>query len=226
MFPWNGPARFRLRWSPTGLKSSKSNPNLRIVHAHCARASSRGLPGTQGPTPGLRIAAPANLGFRTPLPARHYRACRSPHSLHSAFPSIPSTSQPFLRLRRENRGGTFSMFFHEPCAPFVKLVLRFACRRNLIGNEVHHLPLFFRLAHHATDRLKMILVVRGRRCRCDPGPIADPSKRYIGKNNLRVPFLGKLLQRFGCAQPITNCRAQGRSLTRRLNRTSTRHRRH
>src|ERR1019366_5449039 len=39
----------------------------------------------------------AQLPRRSPLPARHYRACRSPHSLHSAFP-LNSSTPPHLNF--------------------------------------------------------------------------------------------------------------------------------
>ena len=53
------------------------------------------------------------------------------------------------------------MSFGELHLPFAEFLLRIVRGGNFIGNELHHLPLSFRLAHDAADRLEVVLVVFG-----------------------------------------------------------------
>jgi len=123
-----------------------------------------------------------------------------------------------LVLRWENRRRTLRMFLHEfgtPGEKFLVWILRLGDR---IGHEFHHCPLSFRLAHHGAVWLYLVRAIFfGGGYSGNPSPIAASSNIDLGKDNLRVPPLRKLLHRLTRAKPIQNRAAQGRSRGRRLN---------
>ena len=87
-----------------------------------------------------------------------------------------------------------------------------------MGHEFHHCPLSLRLAHHGAVLLYLVRAIFfGGGYSGNPSPIAASSNIDLGKDNLRVPPLRKLLHRLTRAKPIQNRAAQGRSCGRRLN---------
>jgi len=110
------------------------------------------------------------------------------------------------------------MFVHEFRTPGAIVLLYIVRRDNRIGHEFYHCPLSLRLAHHGAVWLYLVRAIFfGGGCSGNPSPIAASSNIDLGKDNLRVPPLQKLLHRLTRAKPVQNHAAQGRSCGRRLN---------
>jgi hypothetical protein len=137
---------------------------------------------------------------------RHHRSTRPGERRH------PSP------IRWENRRRTLWMFLHEFRTPGEKLLVWIVRCGDRIGHEFHHCPLSLRLAHHGAVWLYLVRAIFfGGGYSGNPSPIAASSNIDLGKDNLRVPPLRKLLHRLTRAKPIENRAAQGRSCGRRLN---------
>src|SRR5215831_18061691 len=121
-------------------------------------------------------------------------------------------------IRWENRRRTLRMFLHEFRTPGEKFLVWILRCGDRIRHEFHHFPLSLRLAHHGAVWLYLVRAIFfGRGYSGNPSPIAASSNIDLGKDNLRVPPLRKLLHRLTRAKPIQNRAAQGRSCGRRLN---------
>ena len=118
----------------------------------------------------------------------------------------------------ENRRRTLRMFLHEFRTPGEKFLVWILRCGDRIRHEFHHCPLSLRLAHHGAVWLYLVRAIFfGGGYSGNPSPIAASSNIDLGKDNLRVPPLRKLLHRLTRAKPIQNRAAQGRSCGRRLN---------
>src|SRR5882724_3477585 len=139
------------------------------------------------------------------------------------FPRYHRSARPGERrhpslIRWENRRRTLRMFLHEFRTPGEKFLVWILRRGDRIGHEFHHCPLSLRLAHHGAVWLYLVRAIFfGGGYSGNPSPIAASSNIDLGKDNLRVPPLRKLLHRLARAKPIQNRAAQGRSCGRRLN---------
>src|SRR4029450_310970 len=120
-----------------------------------------------------------------------------------------------LKLRWENRRRTLRMFLHEFRTPGAIIFLYIVRRGDRIGHEFHHCPLSLRLAHHGAVWLYLVTAIFfGGGHSGNPSPIAASSNIDLGKDNLRVPPLRKLLHRLTRAKAIHNGAAQRRSSAR------------